>query len=221
MTRVVTIANLSSIPYFPIKPKPTSPLLPHSESAAVSVSSKHLRAIEFISTRRIRRRRWNLSSSDNQAAAAVIDPATSTSSADDKDESSSPSASEVVRNFYAGINGHDLSSVEDLIAHNCVYEDLIFPRPFVGRKAILDFFQKFIDSISTDLQFVIDDISNEDASAVGVMWHLEWKGKSFPFSKGCSFYRLDVVNGKRQIMLPSEASHGFCSSFRNWQTSYE
>ncbi|KAJ6859619.1 hypothetical protein NC652_041795 [Populus alba x Populus x berolinensis] len=29
---------------------------------------------------------------------------------------------------------------------------------------------------------------------------MEWKGKSFPFSKGCSFYRLDAVNGKRQII---------------------
>jgi len=44
-----------------------------------------------------------------------------------------------VRNFYAGINGRDLASVEDLIADNCVYEDLIFPRPFVGRKVRLPF----------------------------------------------------------------------------------
>ncbi|KAH8480369.1 hypothetical protein H0E87_030576 [Populus deltoides] len=110
------------------------------------------------------------------------------------------SASDVVRSFYEGINGHDLDSVEELIAENCVYEDLIFPRPFVGRKAILEFFNKFNDTVSKDLQFVIDDISNEDSFAVGVTWHLEWKGKSFPFSKGCSFYRLDAVNGKRQIM---------------------
>uniref|UniRef100_A0A6N2MMZ2 SnoaL-like domain-containing protein n=1 Tax=Salix viminalis TaxID=40686 RepID=A0A6N2MMZ2_SALVM len=95
------------------------------------------------------------------------------------------SASDVVRSFYGGINGHDLGSVEELIAENC---------------AILEFFNKFIDTISKDLQFVIDDISNEDSFAVGVTWHLEWKGKTFPFSKGCSFYRLDVVNDKRQII---------------------
>lgn len=39
-------------------------------------------------------------------------------------------------------------------------------------QAILDFFQKFIDAISSNLQFVIDDISTEDSSAVGVTWHL-------------------------------------------------
>ena len=44
------------------------------------------------------------------------------------------SAAEVVRKFYGGINGRDLSSVAELISDNCVYEDLIFPHPFVGRK---------------------------------------------------------------------------------------
>ncbi|RDX95849.1 Peptidyl-prolyl cis-trans isomerase FKBP53 [Mucuna pruriens] len=109
------------------------------------------------------------------------------------------SASAVVRNFYGGINAHDVDSVQYLIAENCVYEDLVFPRPFVGRKEILEFFKKFTNSTSKDLQFVIDDLSTEDSSSVGVIWHLEWKGKPFPFSKGCSFYRLEVINGRRQI----------------------
>lgn len=46
------------------------------------------------------------------------------------------SAANVVRKFYDGINRRDLASVEDIIALNCVYEDLIFSRPFVGRKVI-------------------------------------------------------------------------------------
>lgn len=115
------------------------------------------------------------------------------------------SGADVVRNFYSGINVHDLDSVVDLISENCVYEDLVFPRPFVGRKVILEFFKKFTEYISTDLQFVIDDISNEDSSAVGVTWHLEWSGKPFPFSKGCSFYRLEVVNGRRQIVYARDS----------------
>ncbi|KAI3522271.1 hypothetical protein L1887_11782 [Cichorium endivia] len=114
--------------------------------------------------------------------------------------SSLDSASDVVRRFYDGINSRNLSSVVDLIAEDCVYEDLVFPQPFIGRKAILEFFEKFIYTISQDLQFAIDDISGEDTSAVGVTWHLEWKGKPFPFSKGCSFYRLEVVNGQRKII---------------------
>ncbi|WZZ05989.1 uncharacterized protein LOC103830847 [Brassica rapa] len=109
-------------------------------------------------------------------------------------------AYEIVSSFYTAINSNDLSSARDLIAQDCVYEDLIFSSPFVGRTAILEFFGKFIDATSTDMQFVIDDISKEDSSAVGVSWHLEWKGKNFPFSKSCSFYRLEVIDGKKQIV---------------------
>ncbi|KAF5741931.1 putative protein transporter [Tripterygium wilfordii] len=145
----------------------------------------------------------SLSSSDNDRTVTFASPSATTPTPATSKEGigcEMESASDVVRRFYGGINGHDLASVEDLIAEDCVYEDLIFPRPFVGRKAILEFFKKFIDSISMDLQFVIDDISVEDSIAVGVTWHLEWKGKPFPFSKGCSFYRLQVVNGRRQII---------------------
>ncbi|KAE8022286.1 hypothetical protein FH972_008098 [Carpinus fangiana] len=156
---------------------------------------------------RASRRRWlpptvtRVSSSDDPTVAVASSPPPPPPTTVGDDESVVvESAADVVRNFYAGINGRDLASVEDLIADNCVYEDLIFPRPFVGCKEILQFFEKFIGSVSTDLQFVIDDLSTEDSSAVGVTWHLEWKRRPFPFSKGCSFYRLEVVNNKRQIV---------------------
>lgn len=44
------------------------------------------------------------------------------------------SGADVVRKFYGGVNRQDLGSVEGLIAEMCVYEDLVFPRPFVGRR---------------------------------------------------------------------------------------
>ncbi|KAG8046216.1 hypothetical protein GUJ93_ZPchr0008g13386 [Zizania palustris] len=81
-------------------------------------------------------------------------------------------AADVVRRFYDGVNRRDLAAVEPLIAESCVYEDLVFARPFVGRQEILGFFGGFMGSISSDLRFVIDDISGEDSCAVGVTWHL-------------------------------------------------
>ncbi|KAL0801550.1 hypothetical protein Bca101_056726 [Brassica carinata] len=145
------------------------------------------------------RTRHQLSASSCLAAKAATSSPSETAS-DVVLETTPTPAFEVVSSFYAAINVHDLSSVTDLIAQDCVYEDLVFSSPFVGRTAILEFFGKFIEATSTDLQFVIDDISKEDSSAVGVSWHLEWKGKNFPFSKGCSFYRLEVIDGKRQIV---------------------
>ncbi|XVE52853.1 hypothetical protein DITRI_Ditri02bG0157700 [Diplodiscus trichospermus] len=137
----------------------------------------------------------------------------SLSSGNDEMEDVGPSqpqdAGEVVRGFYAGINSHDLTSVEPLIAEKCVYEDLIlFPRPFIGRKALLEGYKSFIDSMSMDLQHVIEDITSthHDSSTVGVTWHFEWKGKALPYSKGCSFYRLEMVDGKRQIVYGRDAA---------------
>lgn len=110
-------------------------------------------------------------------------------------------------------------------------------------QAILDFFKKFTESVSADHQFVIDDISNEDSSAVGVTWHLgmselvfvteevweasytmlsefvtcaEWRGRPFPFSKGCSFYSLQVREGKRQIVYVP-----FCKTQLCLKVTYE
>lgn len=138
---------------------------------------------------RCKQRMWNpqttISSSVNQKVTAAKSPAT---------------ASNVIRRFYDGLNSHDLVAVEEIIAENCVYEDLIFPHPCVGHKEVIEFFQQFFDSTSSDLHFVIDDISGEDSQAVGVIWHIEWKGKPMPCSKGCSFYRLETVNDKRQII---------------------
>ncbi|XP_047176010.1 uncharacterized protein LOC124843325 [Vigna umbellata] len=147
--------------------------------------------------RKRRRRKWGaIDESGEKQSVTVASPTTENF---DDDDSTVDSASAVVRNFYGGINAHDVDSVQYLIADNCVYEDLVFPQPFVGRKEILEFFKKFTNSTSKDLQFVIDDLSTKDPSSVGVIWHLEWKGKPFPFSKGCSFYRLEVINGRRQI----------------------
>ncbi|AEE35206.1 unnamed protein product [Arabidopsis thaliana] len=163
------------------------------------VSLNHLPPSFFLPTKLVKP--TSLTHSQPPRLSASYGPAAKAATANDVVPETAPtSASEVVSSFYAAVNVHDLSSVTDLIAQDCVYEDLVFSSPFVGRKAILDFFGKFIESTSTDLQFVIDDISTEDSSAVGVSWHLEWKGKNFPFSKGCSFYRLEVIDGKRQIV---------------------
>lgn len=54
---------------------------------------------------------------------------------------------------------------------------------------VLQFFEKFIDSISIELQFVIDDLSTEDSSAVGVTWHL---GMFSNYSIYASWYPLQT-----------------------------
>ena len=43
-------------------------------------------------------------------------------------------AAVMVQEFYAAINRREITSIGDLFADDCVYEDLVFPKPFVGRK---------------------------------------------------------------------------------------
>ncbi|EAZ08361.1 hypothetical protein OsI_30617 [Oryza sativa Indica Group] len=128
-------------------------------------------------------------------ASSMVEPASG-------EETAARSAADVVRAFYDGLNRRDLAAVEPLIAEGCVYEDLVFPNPFVGRAEILGFFAGFMGSVSSDLRFVIDDISaGDDSRAVGVTWHLDWKGRPFPFSRGCSFYRLQLDEKQQQLQI--------------------
>lgn len=46
-------------------------------------------------------------------------------------------AAEMVQEFYAAINRREIVSIGDLFAEDCVYEDLVFPKPFVGRKVMV------------------------------------------------------------------------------------
>lgn len=88
---------------------------------------------------------------NNQRAVETSAPSPPSLLSTDSAPASLDSASAVVRKFYQGINAHDLASVENLIAENCIYEDLIFPQPFVGRKVTfscphkLQFFLWFIN----------------------------------------------------------------------------
>lgn len=43
-------------------------------------------------------------------------------------------AAELVQEFYAAINRREIDSIGTLFAEDCVYEDLVFPKPFLGRK---------------------------------------------------------------------------------------
>ncbi|KAH7276646.1 hypothetical protein KP509_39G016200 [Ceratopteris richardii] len=121
-----------------------------------------------------------------------------------QDDPSRPGFS-VVEEFYACVNRRDFQSARELFAEDCIYDDLVFPKPFMGREAIVDFFSKFMTAIGPDLQFVVEDISRKDPYCVGVTWHLELNGKRFPFSKGCSFYRLRTVNGRQEIIYARDS----------------
>lgn len=51
-----------------------------------------------------------------------------------------------------------------------VYEDMVYESPVVGAEALRKFLGKFNTAMSGGLAFVIDDISEEDTTAAGLIW---------------------------------------------------
>jgi len=110
------------------------PLIPSSPYSSIKIvtSLTPLNLVDASLRKRRRRKCRAIDGSGEKQSVTVASPATESFD----DDNAVDSASAVVRNFYAGINAHDVDSVQYLIADNCVYEDLVFPQPFVGRKVI-------------------------------------------------------------------------------------
>ncbi|HAC66194.1 MAG TPA: nuclear transport factor 2 family protein [Cyanothece sp. UBA12306] len=105
-------------------------------------------------------------------------------------------AKEVIELIYGAINRRDIDSAMEWIDEQCIYQDLNFPQPFIGKEQVKELFAEAVRGIPDDLQFVIDDFTTEDSLAVGVLWHLELNGITFPNSRGVSFYRLSEKTNK-------------------------
>lgn len=102
-------------------------------------------------------------------------------------------AREAALAYYDSYNRKDIAGVLDLIAEDCVYEDLIYQEPFRGREAIAAYFDKIERLVPSDIKFVVEDITDGDPRRVGVRWHVELEGVAqFPFSRGVSFYETDA-----------------------------
>jgi len=78
-----------------------------------------------------------------------------------------------------------------VIADDCVYEDVVFQDPFVGKQQIRDYFADIVKYLDKEVQFKIDDVSQDSSGKVGLLWHVEVDGIPIPFSRGCSFVRLN------------------------------
>ena len=80
------------------------------------------------------------------------------------------SAREVALKFYQCYNDKNMSGVLELIDEKCVYQDLVYQDPFVGRPAIAAYFDKIDRLVPPDIKFVVEDITDGDPRKVGVRW---------------------------------------------------
>lgn len=110
---------------------------------------------------------------------------------------SAKSAKEVAMAYYENYNAKRIDRILDLLADDCVYEDLVYQEPFKGREEIGAYLRKVEAMVPPDVKFVVEDVTSGDSNRVGVRWHVELEGGIvLPFSRGVSFYEL---NDKGQI----------------------
>lgn len=100
------------------------------------------------------------------------------------------SPSNTIRKLYSSINNKDLNQLALIISEDCFFDDFSFPQSFQGKKEALKFLEQLTTSMGQNTEFSIDNIyEGVDLTAI-VDWHLEWKKKEVPSSRGCSYYEL-------------------------------
>ncbi|MEL7352333.1 MAG: nuclear transport factor 2 family protein [Cyanobacteria bacterium P01_A01_bin.116] len=104
-------------------------------------------------------------------------------------------ASELIQTMYAAINRRDLEAAIACVDEVCVYQDLNFSKPFEGKAAVEALFRDSMNSVPDDFAFVIDEMTMGDDCAVGLTWHVELDGITFPNTRGASFYRISPSSG--------------------------
>ncbi|KAL6744874.1 hypothetical protein V8C86DRAFT_3126050 [Haematococcus lacustris] len=100
--------------------------------------------------------------------------------------------------FYEAYNRGDLDTVASLMAEEVEYHDMCGQLGGGGggggggRWSGARGAEGVRRTVPSDLQFVVEDITQGDPRRVGLTWHVEiGEGTVFPFSRGCSFYTLD------------------------------
>ncbi|MBA0710753.1 hypothetical protein Golax_010021, partial [Gossypium laxum] len=109
---------------------------------------------------------------------------------------STPSVSNLVQEFYTAINVKNTHRLDQLLSNDCIFQDLIFYIPFGGKESIMNFRQNLMEAMGQNVHFVIDSWMEGDNLTASVIWHLEWKGKEIPHTRGCNFFECQQIDGK-------------------------
>ncbi|KAA8522441.1 hypothetical protein F0562_013198 [Nyssa sinensis] len=121
--------------------------------------------------------------------------------------------SDTIKQFYTCINEKNLKQLSNFISSNCLFDDCSFPKPFQGKEEVMCFFEQLITSMGQNLEFNIGLICEGDDLTAGVTWHLEWKKKQIPLTRGCSFCECSIegsrlVIKKAQVIIESPFKAG-------------
>lgn len=92
-----------------------------------------------------------------------------------------------------------MESAIECFSENCTYDDTQYSEPFEGKESLRNHLYRVASLLPMSFEFVIDDMavsspSNNEGKKIGVQWHVESNGNELPFTRGCSFYKLDETS---------------------------
>ncbi|XP_023773207.1 uncharacterized protein LOC111921865 isoform X1 [Lactuca sativa] len=125
-----------------------------------------------------------------------------------------PTPSDTITQFYKCINEKNIKQLENYISNDCFFEDYSFSNPFKGKQEVLRFLEQLITGMGQNVEFHVAHIyEDDDDLTAGVDWHLEWKNRQVPFTRGCSLYRLTregerLMIRKAQVFVESPIKPG-------------
>jgi len=96
---------------------------------------------------------------------------------------------DVAMRYFEAWNRREMDVAADQFAEDGIYEDLVYPDAFRDRDSFKRHLERVRDRVPPSVQFVVDGISRGDEQFTGVAWHVEIQGRSFPNTRGASFYR--------------------------------
>ncbi|KAF9682724.1 hypothetical protein SADUNF_Sadunf05G0138400 [Salix dunnii] len=112
----------------------------------------------------------------------------------------------LIRKLFLAINSRSEHLLEDLLSHDCNFEDLSLPTPVVGEQNIYvdheqnakQFLRNLMKALGPDIRFkihVTDYVQSKgDENTVTAFWHLEWDNKEIPFTRGRSVCECGEVD---------------------------
>ncbi|XP_027181551.1 uncharacterized protein LOC113779951 isoform X2 [Coffea eugenioides] len=99
-----------------------------------------------------------------------------------------PATSNSIMQFYKSINDKKLKQLEQLLSDDCFFDDYSFPKPFEGKQEVIKFLEQLITSMGQHTEFSVEHICEGDDLTAAVNWHLDWKKKQVPFTRGSSYF---------------------------------
>jgi SnoaL-like domain len=84
-----------------------------------------------------------------------------------------------------------MDAAASIFTDDVVYDDTAFPDPLVGKSQVQAHLYRCANVFPPTFTFQVDSVVS-GKSKNAVRWHVENGGENLPFTRGCSFYKLDA-----------------------------